>query len=90
MATKKARPRSLHIPTIKLIGLNQLLLHEFSDGTIECIHQRMDMATRRVIPHQLYFTMREPTKPLTPYDLLFIGAAELVATELGVDYELPF
>jgi hypothetical protein len=77
-------------PAIKLIAMESLVVHVFSDGVIDCVHNRMDQATRRMIPHEMFRTLQDHQDPFTNPDLLFIGAAELVATELGYNYRLPF
>lgn len=75
---------------VKLDVLEQVILHEYSNGLIECTHQRMDKATRRQIPHTLFRTLRDDIDPFTPADFLFIASAQLVAEQLDLKYELPF
>lgn len=75
---------------IKIVSAHYVRYDELSDGRIRCDHVRLDPATRRYHHATLYETHRVPAEPYAPCDFIFIGAAVLLARELGLNYELPF
>lgn len=74
----------------ELLELHTVTAYLYSDRTIRCLHARLDPMTRRTIPQELFITTQQEGGLWSAQEILFIGAAELLARDSGIEYPLPF